>query len=208
MKEHHESASRSTRLFDGRTLARAGLEVFSIVLGVLLALAVSEWQEDKHNRERTAAALLSVRAELEGNLRVLGIVHRNNVALVDRLAEPADGLSQDDLFLPALQISDSAWTTLNTTGLANFVDLDLMESLSETYSMMEVYRRAGYSLVEANMTVLATATAAGQNVEKIDETSLFAMNFFRFIKLIVEVESALMDAHKSALASRGLAKAD
>ena len=68
MKEHLEPVSGYTRLFGGRTLARAGIEVFSIVLGVLLALAVSEWQEDKHHQERTAAALLSVRAELEGNL--------------------------------------------------------------------------------------------------------------------------------------------
>ena len=202
------SESGYRRLLDGRTLARAGLEVFSIVLGVLLALAVSEWQEDRHNQERTEAALLNVRAELEGNLQILEIVHSNNVALVDRVAGEAAELSQDDQFLPALQISDSAWTTLNTTGLANFVDLELMESLSATYSLMEVYRRAGYSLVDANMTVLATATAAGQDIAKLDDTSLFAINFVKFFELIVDVESALMDAHRSALASAGLAGAD
>lgn len=202
------SESGYSRLLDGRTLARAGLEVFSIVLGVLLALAVSEWQEDRHNQERTEAALLNVRAELEGNLQILEIVHSNNVALVDRVAGEAAELSQDDQFLPALQISDSAWTTLNTTGLANFVDLELMESLSATYSLMEVYRRAGYSLVDANMTVLATATAAGQDIAKLDDTSLFAINFVKFFELIVDVESALMDAHRSALASAGLAGAD
>jgi hypothetical protein len=202
------SESGYGRLFDGRTLARAGLEVFSIVLGVLLALAVSEWQEDRHNRERTEAALVNVRAELEGNLQILEIVHGNNVALVDRVADATAELGQDDQFLPALQISDSAWTTLNTTGLANFVDLELMEALSETYSLMEVYRRAGYSLVDANMTVLATATAAGQDIAKIDDTSLFAINFVKFFQLIVDVEAALMDSHKSALASTGLAGAD
>jgi hypothetical protein len=208
MKERHEPPSRYRGLLDGRTFARAGLEVFSIVLGVLLALAVSEWQEDRHNRERTAAALLNVRAELEGNLQILEIVHSNNVALVDRVANKTMELTEDDQFLPALQISDSAWTTLNTTGLANFVDLDLMATLSETYSLMEVYRRAGYSLVDANMTVLATATAAGEDIAKIDDTSLFALNFVRFFKLIVDVESALMESHKSALASRDLYNAD
>jgi hypothetical protein len=177
------------------------------VLGVLLALAVSEWQEDRHDRERTEAALVNVRAELEGNLQILEIVHSNNVALVDRVADETAELSQNQ-FLPALQISDSAWTTLKNTGLANFVDLELMEALSETYSLMEVYRRAGYSLVDANMTVLATATAAGQDIAKIDDTSLFAINFVKFFELIVDVESALMDSHKSALASTGLADAD
>jgi hypothetical protein len=208
MNKHHEDASRNTRLFDRRTLSRAGLEVFSIVLGVLLALAVSEWQEDKNNQERTAAALLNVRAELEGNLQILEIVHGKNVALVHRLADSAKELTQDEQFLPALQISDSAWTTLKTTGLASFVGLDLMDTLSETYSIMEVYRRAAYSLVDANMMVLATATGAGQDVAKIDETNLFAVNFQPFFKLIVDVESTLMDAHKSALANTALPNAD
>ena len=208
MKEHHEPVSKFTSLFDSRTFARAGLEVFSIVLGVLLALAVSEWQEDKYDQERTAAALLSVRAELEGNLQVLEIVHNNNVDLVELVENNTREPTKDDQFLPALQISDSAWTTLNATGLANFVDLELMATLSETYSLMEVYRRAGYSLVDANMMVLATATAGGQDIADIDDTNLFALNFLSFFKLIVDVESALIDAHKSALARRELANAD
>ncbi len=53
-----------------------------------------------------------MRAELEGNLQILEIVHSNNVALVDRVADETADVSQDDRFLPALQISDSAWTTL------------------------------------------------------------------------------------------------
>lgn len=208
MKEHLEPVSGHTSLFNGRTLARAGLEVFSIVLGVLLALAVSEWQENKHHQERTAAALLSVRSELEGNLQVLEIVHRNNVGLVDQIENNAKESTQNDQFLPALQISESAWTTLNATGLANFVDLELMTTLSETYSLVDVYRRAGYSLVDANMMILAIATADGREIAKIDDTNLFAMNFLSFLKLIVDVESALIAAHKKALASKELGHAD
>ena len=205
MKKHHELDSTHKRLFERRTLAKAGLEVFSIVLGVLLALAVSEWQEDRHNQERTEAALSSVRAELEGNLRILEIVHSNNVDLIDRVENNAGELTENDQFLPALQISESAWTTLNATGLANFVDLELMATLSDTYSLIEVYRSAGYSLVDANMMVLATATAGGQTLAEIDDSNLFAVNFLSFFKLIVDVESALVDAHNKALASKELA---
>ena len=39
-------------------------------------------------------------------------------------------------------------------------------------------------------------------------TNLFAMNFLSFLKLIVDVESALIDAHKKALASKKLGHAD
>ena len=196
------------RLLDGRTLAKAGLEVFSIVLGVLLALAVSEWQENKHHQERTLAALSSVRTELEGNLQLLEIVHSNNVDLIDRVETYAGKTTENDQFLPALQISDSAWTTLNATGLANYVDLELMATLSQTYSLMEVYRRSGYSLVDANMMVLANATAGGRDIADIDDSNLFAVNFLSFFKLIVDVESALIDAHKRALSSEGLVDPD
>jgi hypothetical protein len=66
----------------------------------------------------------------------------------------------------------------------------------------------GYSLVDANMMVLATATAGGQTIAEIDDTNLFAMNFLSFFKLIVDVESALIDAHNKALTTKELANAD
>jgi hypothetical protein len=208
MNEHHDAQPEPKRLFGGRTLARASLEVFSIVLGVLLALAVSEWQENRNNQERTAAALRNVRAELARNLRILEIVHSNNVAVVDRIADAPATQPQDEEFVPALQISDSAWETLGTTGLANFVEFDLMVTLSQTYSLMEVYRRAGYSLVDANMWVLAIATASREDAKNIDEAGLFATNFVDILQLIVSIEAALIDAHEIALASAGLPAAD
>lgn len=145
-----------------RSLSRAALEVLSIVIGVLAALAVSEWQEDKNNQERTQSALWIVLTELENNLEILEIVHSNNVRIVEQFSENSSAGQQDSQFLPALQIAESAWQTLGTTGLTGYVEFDLIVMLSETYSMADVYRRVGYSLVDANLSVLATATATGR----------------------------------------------
>ena len=43
-----------------KTLAWVAPEVFSIVLGVLTALAVLEWQESQEIQERTQAALIII----------------------------------------------------------------------------------------------------------------------------------------------------
>jgi len=189
---------RATRI-NGKTLARVALEVFSIVLGVLLALGVSEWQESRQIQERTRAALGNVTSELTQNLKLLEIVHDNNAALTENLAENPSSLDQDSRFLPALQISDAAWETLRSTGLAGYVDLDLMVKLSETYSLIDVYRRSGYSLVDANLQVLATATATERDMEAINDSNLFARNFIGHFELIVDVEAALIDAHRNVL---------
>jgi hypothetical protein len=187
-----------------RTLARVALEVFSIVLGVLAALAVSEWQESRQIQERTQAALGNVKTELAQNLRLLEIVHDNNVALTEQLAENHGALDQDAEFLPALQISDAAWETLRATGLAGYVDLDLMMKLSETYSLIDVYRMSGYSFVDANLQVLATATATKQDMDAINRSGLFARNFSGHFGLIVNIEAALIDSHRRTLELLGL----
>ena len=189
------------QLMDRRSLSRAGLEILSIVIGVLAALAVSEWQENRNNRERTRLALLNVQTELETNLEILEIVHRNNEAIVDQLTENAGEPEQDSQFLPGLQISESAWQTLGSTGLTGYVDFDLIIVLSETYALVDVYKRSGYSLVDANLSVLATATATGKSIEEIDESDLFARNFASHFNLMVDVESALIAAHRKALAA-------
>jgi hypothetical protein len=153
MNDQEQGARQRAAIINSKTAARVTLEIFSIVLGVLVALAVSEWQESRQIQERTQAALGIVRTELAQNLRLLEIVHNNNAALTERLAENPAGLDEGANFLPALQISDAAWETLSTTGLAGYVDLDLMVHLSEAYSLMDVYRRSGYSLVDANLPV-------------------------------------------------------
>lgn len=203
MNDQNQGARQRAAIMSSKTVARVALEVFSIVLGVLVALAVSEWQESRQIEERTRAALGIVRTELAQNLRLLEIVHENNVALTERLAENPSGLDQDANFLPALQTSDAAWETLRTTGLAGYVDLDLMVQLSEAYSLMDVYRRSGYSLVDANLQVLATATATERDMEAINDANLFARNFIGHFQLIVNVEAALIDAHVRVLESLG-----
>ena len=199
-----DNAVRRYQITNSKTMARIALEVFSIVLGVLVALAVSEWQEGRQLQERTQAALGNVRTELAQNVKILEIVHENNLSLIQHLTEDPAELGEDANFLPALQISDAAWETLRATGLGGYVDLDLMVKLSETYSLIDIYRRTGYGLVDANLQVLAVATATERDIESINSANLFARNFVGHFELIVSVETALIDAHRDVLESLGV----
>ncbi len=181
-----------------RTLTQIAIEVGSIVLGVLLALAVSQWEEDRSNRERAESALGNVRSELADNLSLLETVHARNSALVERLAA-GQQVTDEENFVPGLQVADAAWQALSSTGLAGFVDYDLLIELSRLYVIIDVYRRAAYGLVDANFTLMATATALGKRVDDKEMQSLFAENFLAQFTLLVGIESVLIEAHRETL---------
>ena len=68
--------------FERGSLKGLALEVGSIVLGVLLALAVSEWAQDREYAEQARTALENLAREVEGNRDIMRKVHENNTATV------------------------------------------------------------------------------------------------------------------------------
>ena len=82
MNDQSDTGLQRIPLLSRRSFSRAGLEALTIVIGVLAALAVSEWQESRHIRERTQSALWNVRTELENNLEILEFVHRDRKSVV------------------------------------------------------------------------------------------------------------------------------
>jgi len=49
------------------SLAEIAVQTFSVVLGVLLALAIGQWSHDRDERKQVEAALLALRAEMESS---------------------------------------------------------------------------------------------------------------------------------------------
>ena len=85
---------------DRSSIKKALLEIFSIVLAVLLALGVSEWQEDRRESELAAIALENVRMELESNRTTLEVIHENNTKTIDAAAaarSPRNSVQRKDM---------------------------------------------------------------------------------------------------------------
>ena len=180
-----------------RTLGRIALEVFSIVLGVLLALAMSEWQEQRNYETRAEMALANVRAELQSNLGLLNIINPNNTRVVDGLSSEQVSTTDDETFIPGVQLRSSAWQTLTSTGLGNYIDYDLVIELSQLYSVIEVYQQTAYSFINSNMGMTATATALGNSIDN----NLFSQNFLPYFQMLVQIEAALIDSHQKVITS-------
>ena len=180
-----------------RTFRQMALEVFSIVVGVLLALAVSEWQEDRNNTEKARVALANIRAELQSNLDLLEVIHPNNSKVVKSISSDEIDSADDATVVPGVQMRSSAWQTLASTGLSNFIDYDKLIELSQLYSMIDVYKQTAYGFINANMSLVATATAMDRSVDN----ERFAENFLGFFQMLVQIEAVLIEAHKNAIQS-------
>jgi len=172
------------------------IEVFSIVLGVLLALAMNEWREQRAHQSQVKAALQNISHELRSNLDVLTTIHENNAITVDAIADEAGADSLDNrTFIPGLQLQKTAWETLQSTGVSNYADYQIMLQLSGTYSLQGVYTQTGVLLTEAAMNMSAFAVANGKEIDNRQ----FSHQFYDYFVLLVRVEEELLKSCRESI---------
>ena len=166
----------------------------------MLALGVSEWQQEREYAQLADTALANVARELQSNLEVLTRIHENNVETIELSAAGADdqsGPSEDRQFIPGVQVRSTAWDTLLSSGLANHIDYKLLLSLSEIYSMQGIYRQMGLQIVEASLSMASMAT-----VNRIEvDNEVFREQFDSFFKILLQMEEALLEGYEETLAS-------
>jgi len=172
------------------------LEVFSIVLGVLLALGLSEWADDRQNQTLANSALLNIYREIGSNLETLKIIHENNVQTVDAIGrQPTPESDRSRSIIPGFQLRETAWEGLLATGLSGHVDYDTLLTLSQLYSIQRVYKQTGMQLSQSSMSATAYAAAIGTNVDDRH----FQEQFIGYFQLLTQVEQQLLDMYQDAL---------
>ncbi len=138
------------------------VEVFSIVLGVLLALGVAEWREEAALRERAVFVRQSLAGEIDGNIRMLEdrLPYYEHIGgVIDSLAtvhgEQADGKGLEIPgwvgLAPALLTASSWQAALNTRAMET-MDFGQVAGLSAHYSFQDLYRRTQERIVEHAIT--------------------------------------------------------
>ena len=172
------------------------LEVFSIVLGVLLALGLSEWAEDRQNQTLATSALANIYREIGLNLETLKIIHENNVQTVDAISlQPKPESDRSRSIIPGLQLQEAAWEGLQATGLSGHVDYNTLLTLSQLYSIQRVYKQTGMLLSESAMSATAYAAAIGT---KVDDRH-FEEQFIGYFQLLTQIEDQLLNTYQAAL---------
>ena len=172
------------------------LEVFSIVLGVMLALGLSEWADERQNQTFANSALLNIYREVDSNLKTLKIIHENNVQTIDAIGlQPTSDADESRSIIPGLQLQETAWEALIATGLSGHVDYDTMLTLSQLYSIQRVYKQTGMQLSESAMSAAAYATAIGTSVDDRH----FQQQFIGYFRLLTQIEEQLLNIYGNVL---------
>jgi hypothetical protein len=183
-------------------IQKIAIEVFSIVLGVFLALGVNQWREREAQMDRAEAALANIEQEIRSNLEFLELIHDSNLAAVTALERDdadAHADTSEMTFTPGLQVSQTAWETAQTVGVFAQTDYDRIVELAKIYEIQTVYRALGYQLTQAMMNGVAFAAADGRDWDDGEANPRFTP----FFRLLVEAETALMDKYREQLTGFG-----
>ena len=171
------------------------VEVTSIVVGVLLALALSEWSDERNHQIQAELALVNVAGEIRSNHKMLAIIHVNNIETIRAMGDdPETGEDRD--FIPGLQLRETAWEAFLTTGLSNYASYDKVLSLSQMYAIQNIYKQTGLQLVQSTMTMSAYASV----LEKDVDNHQFQKQFGAYFELLSAIESQLLLSYESSLA--------
>ena len=187
---------QSERKRKSRSAPALALEVFSIVLGVLLALALSEWADDRENHRLAKSALLNISQEISSNLETLTLIHENNVQTVNAITAQSEPDADESLsIIPGIQLQETAWESFLATGMSAYVNYDTILSLSKMYAIQRVYKQTGMQLSESAMNATAYATALGTTVDDRH----FQEQFIGYFQLLTQIEAQLLSSYRDGL---------
>ncbi len=182
-----------------KSAATMALEVLSIVFGVLLALGVSEWAEEREKNELAEIALVNVTNELTYNLEVMVRVSENNQKTFELMKQnldtELDDSEEDGQFIPGVQIRATAWEALLSSGIANYLDYSTLLALAEIYSMQSIYKEMGMKIVDASISMAAMATVSSVEIDNRQ----FQAQFFPTFSMLVEMEKSLLVSYQETL---------
>jgi hypothetical protein len=141
MSEVEDAAPPAANRAWGSWVGKAVFEAGLIVLGLVGALLIDEWRDDRERRARIDAAMASVRAELLENKRVVDARLSSNLQLVEELYTLAKERGPKAYYgkgivRPGEPISDIAWEAARNSGITTDVPFDRLVVLGRAYGAL------------------------------------------------------------------------
>ena len=117
---------------------------------MLLALAVNEWNENRVKKDHSIEAVNNIIQVIKKNQKLLAVVSENNQKVVQLIlnSENQSATSSKQNFIPGLQIPYTAWKTMMSTGVSEFVNYQIVFSISNVYSAQDIYKTSSYQLIQ------------------------------------------------------------
>ncbi|MCH9651700.1 MAG: hypothetical protein K0U98_25965 [Deltaproteobacteria bacterium] len=175
--------------------SRLLFEFLSIVVGVLLALGVNEWREDRNNRSRARQALVNITREIEANQAHLTEVHRNNSAYLAAMDEVSEGDSSGPEFQAAWGLQSTAWEAARESGALGNVEYGTILSIAQVYQFQETYLDLMRRLFEAQ----TLALLLGEEADPQIALQAMGVKLEVHTRLMVQNEATLLDWYQRSL---------
>lgn len=162
-------------------------EMLSIILGVLVALGVDEWNQDRENSQRAKHAITNIHKEMAANLEVLEFLHPRNTQALEIIQEEVPGDTALEI-LPALQLQETAWRTLQNSGISGYIEYEDLFEIAQIYSIQSIYKNQGERFIQQFFETKSMARAMGRNLSEAD---IVDANL-EVLTLMVHVEESLL----------------
>lgn len=129
----------STRKLSGIPWLQIALETSFVITGVLLALALDEWRQERRDQEVVQLALRNIRAELEENRAAVQEAVSYHEELISRLQNDPQSLDAVP-FKPAI-IRNNSWEAAQASQAAGKMDFAVIAAVSEMEELQDHYQR-------------------------------------------------------------------
>ncbi len=179
-------------------LPRVVFESLLIVVSILLALALDQWQEDLEIEELVDRSVQSFEQEVRQNKMRVEDVAPYHIGLQEILTRLDEGEGVKSLMeyrnimegFQATLLLRTAWDTSVATGALSRMDYELVAALSQTYDAQNRFNEL-YSIGRN-----AILTSARLNVENLD---LSIYNAIRFMSEVTAAEAHLEAVYEVTL---------
>ena len=189
-----DTEPRASRSDDFRW-SRLLFEFLSIVVGVLLALGVNEWREDRNDRRRARQALINITREIEANLAHLSEVHRNNSAYMAALEKVPQEPVPSRSFQAAWGLQSTAWEAARDSGALSNVEYSTVLAISQVYQFQGTYLDLMRRLFEAQTLALLLGEESDAQVALQRMGGKLQVH----TRLMVQNEATLLDWYRRSL---------
>ena len=123
-------------------LVRAAFEAGLIVVGLVGALALNDWHEERQRNERVRDALTSIRIEMQGNVESINHVIAFNENLMTTLTESArTGVPYMNTMVPGMNLSTTAWDAARDAGISSDIPFATLMVLGRAYTAQTSFQR-------------------------------------------------------------------
>ena len=132
------------------------LEMLMVMIGVLLALLVDEWREERQIAEVVELTESRILSEIRENQERLKTYHQGlnerftKLKQWRRTLEPEKSFRQQANFpgIPTVTLNDAAWSRANSSDMTNFMDQGIIEEAHGLYRTNQVVMTSAEPLLE------------------------------------------------------------